>query len=103
MAKKAIKSGQNEAKTSSESTVSLPAVRKVEGQVIRAPIVGPLRDQGGVRRELARVYRAARRGEIPVDEASKLTYCLFHLSKIIESETFEERMDRIEEALGRER
>ena len=34
--------------------------------------VGPLKNIPGVQRELARVYRAARRGQIPTDSATRL-------------------------------
>ena len=34
--------------------------------------VGPLKDVPGVQRELARVYRAARRGQISTDSATRL-------------------------------
>jgi len=50
-----------------------------------------------VRDELARVYRQARTGKIETQDATRLTYILVNLSKIIESSDLEERIRTLEE------
>jgi hypothetical protein len=49
-----------------------------------------------VRTELARVYRAARSGDIPVDEASKFTFMLGTLGKLIVDSEIEQRIEQLE-------
>jgi hypothetical protein len=51
---------------------------------------------GDVRRELARVYRAAKTGVIPVADASRLANILFILSRIIEGSDLEHRVELLE-------
>jgi len=53
-----------------------------------------------VRDELARVYRQARTGKIDTQDATKLTYILVNLSKIIEGSELEERIRVLEGAKG---
>ena len=45
------------------------------------------------------MYRQVRRGEIPADEGSKMTYMLSNLSKILAAEELENRIDTLEKAL----
>ena len=54
-----------------------------------------------VRDEMARVYRNARTGKIETQEATRLTYILNALAKIIESSELEERVRKLEESKGR--
>lgn len=75
-------------KTRSEQRVPLPPIR-----------IGPLNSQKGVRSQIAKLYRKAVRGEISPQDASKLTYCLHTLSKVIETETFEDRLKTLEETI----
>ena len=49
-----------------------------------------------VRDEMARVYRVARTGKIDTADASRLTYMLATLAKIIESSDIEARLDNLE-------
>ncbi len=49
-----------------------------------------------VRDELARVYRQARTGKIETQEATRLTYILVALSKVIEISDLEERIRTLE-------
>ncbi len=49
-----------------------------------------------VRDELARVYRQARTGKIETQEATRLTYILVALSKVIENSDLEERIRTLE-------
>ena len=53
-----------------------------------------------VRAELARVYRHARTGKLETSEATRLTYILVALSKIIESSDIEARLDLLESEIG---
>ena len=50
-----------------------------------------------IREELARVYRATRTGKIPTAEATRLTYILISLSRIIETSDLESRVKKLEE------
>ena len=50
-----------------------------------------------IRDELARVYRHARAGKIETQEATRLTYILNILAKIIETSELEERVRMLEE------
>jgi len=83
-----------------KSGVKLPQVHEPAGQVVIPPIkAGPLNKQGGVRRLHSRVIKAALRGEISVEEMSKLSYAMTNHSKIIENETLSDRLDRLEKAM----
>ncbi len=53
-----------------------------------------------VRNELARVYRLARTGKMETSEATRLTYMLVALSKIIESSDLEARVKALETVKG---
>lgn len=58
--------------------------------------VGRLDSVWRVRRELARVYKAARRGELDTGDATRLTYCLVSLVKMIEVQDIEKRLRALE-------
>lgn len=49
---------------------------------------------------MVRVYSDARRKQIEPETASKLTYILGQIGKVIEGGSFEERMREIEKRLG---
>lgn len=49
-----------------------------------------------VRDELARVYRAAKAGEIPPEVASRFTFMLGALGKLITDTELEQRLDALE-------
>ena len=49
-----------------------------------------------VRRELARIYRECRRGEMPTQTATRLAYLLDLLSRIIERSDLEKRVEALE-------
>jgi len=50
-----------------------------------------------VRRELARIYRETRRGELPTQTATRLAYLLEVLSRQIERTDLEKRIEALEE------
>jgi len=54
-----------------------------------------------VRQELAYIYKLAKAGRMDTGEATKLTYILHTLSKMIESEMLEARLSTIELKVGR--
>lgn len=60
----------------------------------------PLTKIGHVRDELAKVYRECRRGDLPTNEAGKLTYILMALKSVIETGELERRIEALEQ--GRE-
>ena len=49
-----------------------------------------------VRRELARIYREARRGELKVETATRLAYLLDLMSRLIERSELEARIEALE-------
>jgi len=49
-----------------------------------------------VKREMAKVYREARSGIVDVQDATKLTWCLQAVSKIIEGSDLEKRIEALE-------
>ncbi len=54
---------------------------------------------GDVRREMALVYRQAKNGRLDIQSATRLTYILSNLGKIIEIEKIEPRIRELEERL----
>lgn len=48
-----------------------------------------------LRIEMAKVYRAAKTGEIDSQEGSRLVYMLSNIGKVIEAQQVEERVDAI--------
>lgn len=59
-----------------------------------------LRTLRGVRREMARVYADARNGVLEPSVATRLTYILTCLQKVLEVENIELRLDALEERAG---
>ena len=55
-----------------------------------------LRDIDAIRREMGRVYRDARRGQIDTSEAARLVYILGELRKAYEASTLERRLAALE-------
>ncbi|MDE2295249.1 MAG: hypothetical protein KGL36_07285 [Gammaproteobacteria bacterium] len=55
-----------------------------------------LRDIDAIRREMGRVYRDARRGQIESTEAARLVYILAELRKTYEASTLERRLIALE-------
>lgn len=58
--------------------------------------VGPLDTVARVRRELARVYRDTRRGELDPGDASRFANMLSILGRLIEGSDVEQRLARLE-------
>ncbi len=63
---------------------------------IRTPPKIPLQSLEDVRREAARVYREARAGKIETADASRLSFMLQTIGKLIEQATIERRIERLE-------
>ena len=51
---------------------------------------------GDVKMEMAKVYREARSGVVDVQDATKLTWCLQAVAKVIESSDLEKRIEILE-------
>ncbi len=62
------------------------------------PRIGPLKDIGGIRRELGRVYRAARSGDLDPADASRLAFILKQIRECIVDRDFEGRIVALEAA-----
>ena len=58
--------------------------------------IAQLTNADGILTELRSLYRAARRGEIPPGEATKLTYILKVMSEIMTLREMEARLDCLE-------
>jgi len=50
-----------------------------------------------VKREMAKVYREARSGIVDVQDATKLTWCLQAVAKVIEGNDLEKRIEALEQ------
>ena len=62
-----------------------------------SPRIGRLNCLAGVRAELARIYRAARYGDIEWQTATKAAHILQILARLIEGKDIEDRLDILEE------
>lgn len=60
------------------------------------PRVGRLDRASDVRVELARLYRSARKGDLPISDAARLGYLLSLLGRLIETSDLEQRIERLE-------
>jgi len=63
----------------------------------RGPVLETLAD---VRREMARVYRHMRHGRIDTQDATRMTYVLTQIAKIIEASELDARVAAVERALA---
>lgn len=68
----------------------------------RPPPSPRLDSLAGVRRELARLYKEARAGELEVGDASKLANILQILGRMIEGTELERRIAELEEHAARQ-
>ena len=66
----------------------------------RGPVLEALTD---VRREMARVYRQMRHGRIDTQDATRMTYVLTQIAKIIQVSELDARIEAVERALGSRR
>jgi hypothetical protein len=55
---------------------------------------------GAVRREICRLYKLARLGDVSVGDASKLGNLLFLAARLIEGQELEERVEALERKKG---
>lgn len=84
---------------------ALPALAAVEGELVPATQgnrpavrVAKLDTAKAVSRELARLYKAARRGEVDPAVAARLAYTANILIGSLKVSSLEERLDRLEDA-----
>ena len=59
--------------------------------------IGPLDSVGGVVRELGRIYRQARKGELDVGDATRLAMILREIRCALEVSDFEARLLAVEQ------
>lgn len=78
------------------SLVTVDGVEVIDAPTPRLRI--PLRTAHDVRRELARLYRQAKAGQIPTQDASRLAYILNLLRQSIETGDLEARIQALEAA-----
>ena len=64
--------------------------------------IGPLTTVGEIAAELGRLYRQARRGEVPVADASRLATILAVMRQCLESSEIERRIGEMEQAIAPE-
>jgi hypothetical protein len=60
------------------------------------PRVGHLSTLGEIRREMVRIYRAVRRGDIESQEGTRLIYMLQAVGKLIDGSDLSKRLDDLE-------
>ena len=60
--------------------------------------IGPLLTPGDVKVEAGRLYKAARRGEVPPADASRLASVLALIARVIEGADLETRIEALERA-----
>ena len=72
-----------------------PVVTLVPSPRRRGPALETLTD---VCREMARVYRGMRHGRIDSQDATRMTYVLTQIAKIIQTAELEARIERLEAA-----
>lgn len=79
----------------------LPAPRRdlvpAPGGKVRTP---SLTTSAGILREMARVYRAVRAGQLASDEGTRRVYILDRMAKVIETAILEERVAQLEDVHG---
>jgi hypothetical protein len=84
----------SEAEKRTSSHEVLPADQPHSGHP--TPRIGSLRDVDGIRLEMGRVYREARRGSLDTREAGRLVYMLGELRKCYEISVLERRLIALE-------
>jgi hypothetical protein len=81
--------------------------KAIAGQLLARPPTRPrrpvLKTLPDVRREMARVYREMRRGRLETQDATRMTYVLTQIAKIIQTAELEARIEAVERALGSRR
>ena len=77
-----------------------PVVTLLPSPQRRGPVLETLTD---VRREMARVYRQMRHGRIESQDATRMTYVLTQIAKIIQVAELDARIEAVERALGSRR
>jgi len=85
------------ATVASDNPPPRPVVTLLPSPRRRGPVLETLTD---VRREMARVYRHMRHGRIDTQDATRMTYVLSQIAKIIQTAELEARVAAVERALG---
>ena len=58
-----------------------------------------LDSQISIRQEMARIYRQNRTGDVPIEDLTKLFYCLQIMAKVSESVDLEIRLEKMEDSI----
>ena len=82
--------------TTDRTENSLECLEPVEVLAIAAPSKINLATSEDVRREMARVYREARAGKLPISDATKFSYILTQILKAYELTVLESRLEVLE-------
>jgi hypothetical protein len=62
--------------------------------------VGSLNDLRGIRREMVKVYRETRRGQLDTQSAARLVFILREIARTITESELEERLTMLEDEMG---
>jgi hypothetical protein len=81
----------------SGSAEYLPGPRVISLPTRRGPELASLTD---VRREMSKVYRQAKSGRIRTEDASRYTFMLASIGKVLEVCDLEKRLEQLEAARG---
>ena len=79
-----------------DKTQATPTLALLPTPHRRGPVLETLTD---VRREMARVYRQMRHGRIDTQDATRMTYVLTQIAKIIQVSELDARIEAVERAL----
>lgn len=71
----------------------IPREKRRRGPPLKKPHLNTI---DAVAVEMARVYRQARAGEIPLQDATRLSFILAQLGKLMETALIERRIDALE-------
>ena len=82
---RAGKQTENEIVLSASRAIDLPRVRRFRVTNLQ-----------GIAREMGSVYREMRRGTLPLEAGTKLTYVLLSMSKVVEVGLLEQRIEALE-------
>jgi hypothetical protein len=87
--------------------MATPKLNVVAGELVgrgappdrQLPYVTRLHDMQSLKRDALKVYRAARKGQIPTDEMSRFMYAVDKVGNVIEKADVEPRLDALEQRL----
>ena len=78
--------------------IELEAENEAVPYQVRPP--GPLVTIGSIRKELAAVYREGRMGKLDLSKATRLTFILQTLARLIQADEIEQRLAALEKTIS---